>query len=103
MKIGYLLTLERKPPIFNIMNHEGREDIAIGLASTQLSKMVYVLLPKGLLFEEKDSQMALALRYLKAKARKQGIYGKGPKRLPLEERAKFMCALTKILSDFAGI
>lgn len=90
-----------------IMNHAIRGDIVvthdIGLASTLLSKMVYVLAPKGILFEEKDIQTALELRYLKAKARSQGIYEKGPKRFTMKDRAKFVSTLTKILSEYAGI
>ena len=89
-----------------IMNHSGKGDIVItqdiGLASTLLLKGVHVLSAKGTLFEENDIQTALDLRYLKAKARKQGVYGKGPKPFTSEDRAEFVLLLTKILSNFAG-
>lgn len=90
-----------------IMNHAFKGDIVvtqdIGLASTLLPRAVYVLSPKGILFEEKDILTALDVRYLKAKARKRGIYGKGPKPYKDEDRSKFIYQLTKILSKFAGM
>lgn len=89
-----------------IMNHAFKGDIVvtqdIGLASTLLPRAVYVLSPKGILFEEKDIVTALDVRYLKAKARKRGIYGKGPKPFKAEDREKFTKELLKILSNFAG-
>ena len=90
-----------------IMNHTVKGDITItqdiGLASTLLLKGVHVLSPKGILYEEKEIQTALDLRYLHAKARKKGIYGKGPKPFNADDRTKFIMCLTKILSKFAGI
>ncbi|WP_253701297.1 DUF188 domain-containing protein [Bacillus sp. FJAT-29814] len=63
-----------------IMNHAKRGDIVItqdiGLASTLLPKEIQTISPKGFLFEEKDIQTALDIRFLKAKARKRGMYGK---------------------------
>ncbi|WP_311315640.1 DUF188 domain-containing protein [Neobacillus niacini] len=60
-----------------IMNHDKREDIVIthdiGLASTLLPKEIQTSSPKGFLFEEKDIQTALDIRFLKAKARKRGM------------------------------
>lgn len=89
------------------MNHAVKGDIAIthdiGLASTLLPKGVHVLSPKGVIFEEKEIQTALDLRFLNAKARRRGVYGKGPKPFQAEDRARFMKELTKILSKFAGI
>jgi uncharacterized protein len=89
-----------------IMNHTRKGDIVItqdiGLASTLLPKGVHVLSVRGILFEEKDIQTALDFRYLKAKARKQGDYGKGPKPFTAEDRVRFVNQLTKILSNFAG-
>jgi uncharacterized protein len=35
-----------------------------------------VIAPKGTLFDETGIQTALDLRYLNAKARKRGVYGK---------------------------
>ncbi|HJV17832.1 MAG TPA: DUF188 domain-containing protein [Bacillales bacterium] len=54
------------------------------------------------MFEEKDIQTALDFRYVKAKARKLGVYGKGPKSYTATDRAKFVKKLTEILSNFAG-
>ncbi len=89
------------------MNHASKGDIAvtqdIGLASTLIPKGVHVLSPKGILFDETGIQTALDLRYLNAKARKRGVYGKGPKPYNSEDRTKFINQLTKILSKFAGI
>jgi uncharacterized protein len=74
-----------------IMNHSGPGDIVItqdiGLASTLLPKGVHVLSSRRSLYEENDIQTALDFRYLKAKARKQGVYGKGPKPYTTEDRA----------------
>lgn len=90
-----------------IMNHTTKGDITvtqnIGLASTLLLKGVHVLSPKRNLFDETGIQTALDLRYLNAKARKRGVYGKGPKPFNSEDRAKLTMQLTKILSKFAGI
>lgn len=89
-----------------IMNHARKGDIAIthdiGLASTLLPRQIYVLSPRGILFEEKGIQTALDFRYLKAKARRRGFYGKGPKSFTKADRAHFVSELTKILSKFAG-
>lgn len=90
-----------------IMNHVRSGDIVvtqdIGLASTLLSKKVHVLSPKGIPFEEKNIETSLDLRYLSAKARRRGIYGKGLKPYSKEDRQKFRKELLKILSDIAGI
>ena len=89
-----------------IMNHVQTGDIVvtqdIGLASTLLLKGVYVLSPKGKSYDEKDIHTALDLRYLSAKARRKGIYGKGPKPYSREDRSRFVKELTKILSKFEG-
>jgi uncharacterized protein YaiI (UPF0178 family) len=89
------------------MNHTAKGDITItqdiGLASTLLLKGVHVLSPKGILFEENSIQTALDLRYLHAKARRRGVYGKGPKPFQSEDRARFVTELVEILSKFAGI
>nr|WP_267930422.1 YaiI/YqxD family protein [Cytobacillus spongiae] len=89
-----------------IMNHVRKDDVVvtqdIGLASTLLPKQVYVLSPKGILYDEKDIQTALDMRYLSAKARRQGKYGKGPKPYSSQDRDRFVNQLTKILSNFAG-
>ncbi len=89
------------------MNHASKGDIVIkqdiGLAATMLPKGVLSLSPKGVMFEENKIRTALDLRFLHAKARKRGMYSKGPKPFRSEDRARFMAELTKILSKFAGI
>jgi uncharacterized protein len=89
------------------MNHTVKGDITItqdiGLASTLLLKGVLVLSPRGILYEEDSIQTALDLRYLHAKARKRGVFEKGPKPFHSEDRARFATELAKILSKFAGI
>jgi uncharacterized protein len=88
------------------MNHVKKKDIVItqdiGLASTLLLKGVYVLSPRGILFEEKDMETALDLRFRSAKARRQGEYGKGPKSFSREDRERFVSQLTRILSKNNG-
>jgi uncharacterized protein len=90
-----------------ITNHVNTGDIAvtqdIGLASTLLSKKVYVLSPRGSLYEEKDIESALHMRYLSAKARRQGKYGKGPKPFTREDRTRFEKNFTEILSKIKGV
>lgn len=89
-----------------IMNHVKKKDIVvtqdIGLASTLLPKEVYVLSPRGMLFEEKDMNTALDLRFLSAKARRRGEYGKGPKSFSQADRERFVTQFTRILSKFEG-
>ncbi|MCK6204392.1 YaiI/YqxD family protein [Bacillus infantis] len=89
-----------------IMNHVKKGDVAvtqdIGLASTLLPKGVYVLSPRGTLYEEEHINTALDMRYLSAKARRRGQYGKGPKPFTQEDRSRFVKQLTKILSNLAG-
>lgn len=97
---------DREAADLYIMNHTSKGDIVItqdiGLASTLLLKGVYVLSPKGILFEEKDIQTALDIRYIKSKARARGIYGKGPAPFTEVERNRFVEKLSGILSDSAG-
>ncbi|MEQ2526218.1 DUF188 domain-containing protein [Bacillaceae bacterium CLA-AA-H227] len=89
-----------------IMNHANAGDIAvtqdIGLASTLLSKKVIVLDPRGNFYEEKDIESALHMRYLSAKARRSGKYGKGPKPFTREDRIRFEKNFIKILSKIKG-
>jgi uncharacterized protein len=90
-----------------IMNHVKAGDVVvtqdIGLASTLLLKEVHVMSPKGIIFEESEIHTALDMRYLSAKARRRGIYGKGPKPFTQEDRLRFVNQLTNILSNFEGI
>ncbi len=87
-----------------LMNHTSKGDFAvtqdIGLASTLISKGVYTISPRGSLFEEKGIQTALDLRYISAKARRQGLHGKGPKPFTEKDRAKFIKELNILLSNF---
>lgn len=87
-----------------ILNHVNRKDIVvtqdIGLASTLLLKEVFVLSPRGDLYQEKEMETALDLRFLSAKARRKGEYGKGPKPFSKEDRIKFIDQLTMVLSNF---
>ncbi|NKE05133.1 DUF188 domain-containing protein [Bacillus selenatarsenatis] len=87
-----------------LMNHVKKGDFAvtqdIGLASTLIAKGVYAISPRGNLFEEKDIQTALDLRYLSARARRQGSYGKGPKPFTERDREKFIKGLNKLLLNF---
>lgn len=89
-----------------IMNHVVKGDFAvtqdIGLASTLLNKGVYVLSPRGNVYEEKDINLALEMRYLAAKARRQGVHSKGPKRFGQKDRDDFVKNFYSILSKFAG-
>lgn len=71
----------------------------IGLASTLLLKEVFVLSPRGDLYKEKEMETALDLRFLSAKARRKGDYGKGPKPFSKEDRMKFIDSMSMILSN----
>lgn len=90
-----------------IMNHVESGDIVvtqdIGLASTLLLKDVFVISPRGNIFREDEIDFALHIRFLAAKARRQGKYGKGPKRLTQEDKERFKKELVKILSKKEGI
>ncbi|MGP7819059.1 YaiI/YqxD family protein [Niallia sp. 01092] len=90
-----------------IMNKVKKQDIVItqdiGLASTLLLKEVYVLSPRGIVIEEKDIHTALHMRYLSAKARRRGVYGKGPKPFIDDDRQRFRKNLMRILSKIEGV
>ncbi|AIE60775.1 YaiI/YqxD family protein [Bacillus methanolicus] len=89
-----------------IMNRAKSGDIIvtqdIGLASALLPKGVYALSPRGIMYEENEINTALDIRYLSAKARRRGIYAKGPKPFTQNDRIKFVKQLTKILSKYEG-
>jgi uncharacterized protein len=53
--------------------------------------------------ESSSNSYSFDMRYLPAKARKQGIYGKGPKAFTQEDRNRFVQTSTKNLSNFEGI
>lgn len=90
-----------------IMNHTAKGDITvtqdIGLASTLLPKGVHVPSPNGIVYDESGILTALDLRNLDAKARRRGVYGKGPKSFNSDDRSKFVKQQTEILSKNAGI
>jgi len=105
MKWKYVDNSKEAVDLF-IMNSVKKQDIVItqdiGLASTLLLKNVYVLSPRGKVMEEKDIATALDMRYLSAKARRRGIYGKGPKPFTEIDRKNFKKNLIKVLSKFEG-
>lgn len=95
---------EKEAADLYIQNHVRTGDIVvtqdIGLASMLLPKNVNVLSPKGILYKEEDMDTALDMRFLSAKARRQGNYGKGPKPFSNADRLKFINTLTTLLSKF---
>lgn len=90
-----------------IMNYVKAKDVVvtqdIGLAATLLPKDVYVISPRGESYTEDHIRTALDLRYLSAKARKKGIYGKGPKPFTDNDRLQFIKKFTEMLSKHEGI
>lgn len=89
-----------------ILNHVRPKDVLvtqdIGLASLVLPKGVYALSPRGIEYKEESIEMALDLRYLAAKEREKGRYGKGPKPFSIADREIFKASLLKILSKIEG-
>ncbi len=94
---------EKEAADLYIQNHISKWDIVvtqdIGLASTLLLKEVSVLSPKGMVYKEEDMETALQMRFLSAKARRRGQYGKGPKPFSKDDRQRFIHQLTELLSD----
>ncbi|MBS4199699.1 YaiI/YqxD family protein [Bacillus sp. FJAT-49732] len=90
-----------------ILNHIKREDVLItqdiGLASLALAKGVYALSHRGSEYKEESIQTALDFRYLAAKERERGHYGKGPKRFTSQDRCNFEKNLRRLLSKFEGV
>ncbi|WP_018661453.1 YaiI/YqxD family protein [Heyndrickxia acidiproducens] len=86
-----------------IMNHVEKNDIVvtqdIGLASLVLPKKAYAVSPRGSKYNETSINTALDFRYLAAKERRRGNYGKGPKRFTAEDRERFKLSLAEILSN----
>ncbi|QCT02194.1 hypothetical protein E6C60_1478 [Paenibacillus algicola] len=84
-----------------IANHICRGDVVVtqdyGLAALALSKSCYVISFRGRTYSDQDIDFLLDTRYQKAKARKSGHYGKGPRRLTEEDRKIFQHKLTKLL------
>lgn len=92
---------------FYILNHAQKDDVAvtqdIGLASMLLAKGVHVLTVRGKELDERFISTALHMRYLAAKKRRRGIYGKGPKPFTQSDKDKFKKQLLKTLSKIEGI
>ncbi|MGF3103747.1 YaiI/YqxD family protein [Rossellomorea sp. DUT-2] len=89
-----------------IMNHVRVHDVLvtqdIGLASLVLPKKVYAISPRGIAYREESIVTALDYRYVAAKERRRGNYGKGPKPFTNEDRETFSISFDKILSEIAG-
>ncbi|WP_342666998.1 YaiI/YqxD family protein [Priestia koreensis] len=98
---------EKEAADLYIMNQAKPQDVAvtqdIGLASILVKQGVNVLSPRGRYFEEKDMSEALFMRYVSAKERRAGHYGKGPKRFTDRDRERFKETFQKLLSKLAGI
>ncbi|MCR2820423.1 YaiI/YqxD family protein [Lederbergia panacisoli] len=75
----------------------------IGLASLALAKGVYALSARGTEYEEESIQTALDFRYLAAKERERGNYGKGPKPFTIQDRQNFQKSLRRLLSKIEGV
>ncbi|WP_349305707.1 DUF188 domain-containing protein [Bacillus sp. FJAT-49711] len=91
----------------HILNKIKKGDILItqdiGLASLALAKGVYALSARGTEYKEESIQTALDFRYLAAKERERGIYGKGPKPFTMHDRQNFQKCLRKLLSKIEGV
>ncbi|RSK27878.1 YaiI/YqxD family protein [Bacillus sp. HMF5848] len=90
-----------------IINHVKKHDIVvtqdIGLASMIVSRHVYCVSPRGKVYDEKEMDTILELRYAGYKQRRQGERTKGPKRYTEQDRQNLLHSLEKILSKLAGI
>ncbi|MCP3741360.1 YaiI/YqxD family protein [Rossellomorea sp. BNER] len=89
-----------------IMNHVKSGDIVvtqdIGLASLVLPKKVYAISHLGKEYNNETIVTSLDFRYLSAKERRKGNFGKGPKPFKQDDRERFIKKLTEILSNLAG-
>jgi len=90
-----------------IINHIKRGDVLItqdiGLASLILPKGVYALSPRGTEYKEESIETALDFRYLAAKERARGNYGKGPKPFTSDDRHNFQASLRRLVSKIEGV
>lgn len=90
-----------------ILNQIKRNDVLvtqdIGLASLALAKDVYALSPRGTEYKEESIQTALNFRYLAARERERGNYGKGPKPFNSLDRQNFLKCFRRLLSKIEGV
>lgn len=88
------------------MNHVKDYDVVvtqdIGLTAALLGKKATVLHPRGFILDNNQIESALHMRYLSAKERRQGNYGKGPKAFTEEDKKRFKKKLNEILSKIKG-
>lgn len=68
-----------------------------------VSRNVYVISPCGKVYKEDEMDFSLHLRYLSAKERRSGKYGKGPKPFTEDDRQQITTSLSRILSNYEGI
>lgn len=89
-----------------ILNLARQGDIVVsqdtGLASMLVNRGVYVLSPRGKLYNDQEMETILHLRYLSAKERRSGKYSKGPKPFSEHDREHFITSLNRILSKLEG-
>ncbi|MBM7650010.1 uncharacterized protein YaiI (UPF0178 family) [Bacillus ectoiniformans] len=89
-----------------IFNHLQKGDVLvtqdIGLAGLALSKQVNVVSPRGHVYHEDNMANELHFRHLAAKARRSGVYSKGPKAFTDADNSRFMVNMKNILSQAAG-
>lgn len=90
-----------------ILNEIRKGDVLItqdiGLASLVLPKGVYALSPKGTSYKEETITTMLDFRFLSAKARQRGVYGKGPSPFNKDDRLNFQHSLRRLLSEIEGV
>ena len=90
-----------------ILNHIKPHNVLvtqdIGLASLVLPKGVYALSHMGKEYKEETIGTALDFRYLAAKERAKGNYGKGPKPFTSADRQRFSVSLCSLLSKIEGV
>ncbi|MDO7905446.1 YaiI/YqxD family protein [Paenibacillus sp. JX-17] len=84
-----------------IANHIARGDVVVtgdyGLAALALAKGCHVISFRGQNYSNENIDFMLDQRHVSAKARKQGKYGKGPRKFTEEDRVFFQHKLTKLL------
>ncbi|PYI51950.1 YaiI/YqxD family protein [Paenibacillus flagellatus] len=69
-----------------------------GLATIGLAKKAIVLSNRGQIYSDRTIDFLLETRHERAKQRRSGKYGKGPRPFTDEDRQSFLQTLTKVLS-----